>query len=158
VIGAMLAVFAAVMRRKLHETEAFEEAKKSPSRPARSPAFEISARAVAGGWPHCRRHRGFLHLHDYMQTFVRLSVGLTADETTYVIFGSLLFATLLQPIYGGLSDRIGRKPLLISWCRRHPFDDTDPDYTEADQVAVDGIPADLRAWVFVAGYTRSTPS
>src|SRR3979411_512021 len=28
VIGAMLAVFAAVMRRKLHETEAFEEAKK----------------------------------------------------------------------------------------------------------------------------------
>jgi len=28
VIGAMLAIFAAVMRRKLHETDAFEEAKK----------------------------------------------------------------------------------------------------------------------------------
>src|SRR5437868_7654414 len=48
-----------------------------------------------------------------MQTFVRLSVGLTPDQTTMVIFGSLVFATLLQPIYGALSDRIGRKPLLI---------------------------------------------
>ena len=42
-----------------------------------------------------------------------MSVGLTEDQTTLVIFGSLMFATLLQPIYGALSDRIGRKPLLI---------------------------------------------
>jgi len=49
----------------------------------------------------------------YMQTFVKLSVGLTEDQTTLVIFGSLIFATLLQPIYGAISDRIGRKPLLI---------------------------------------------
>src|SRR3984893_2465210 len=49
----------------------------------------------------------------YMQTFVKLSVGLTEDQTTFVIFGSLIFATLLQPIYGALSDRIGRKPVLI---------------------------------------------
>ena len=49
----------------------------------------------------------------YMQTFVKLSVGLTEDQTTLVIFGSLVFATLLQPVYGALSDRIGRKPLLI---------------------------------------------
>src|SRR5260221_10260773 len=49
----------------------------------------------------------------YMQTFVKLSVGLTEDQTTLVIFGTLIFATLLQPLYGALSDRIGRKPLLI---------------------------------------------
>jgi MHS family alpha-ketoglutarate permease-like MFS transporter len=30
-----------------------------------------------------------------------------------VIFGPLIFATILQPLYGALSDRIGRKPLLI---------------------------------------------
>src|SRR6202000_3073299 len=49
----------------------------------------------------------------YMQTFVKLSVGLTEDQTTSVIFGSLVFATVLQPLYGALSDRIGRTPLLI---------------------------------------------
>ena len=49
----------------------------------------------------------------YMQTFVKLSSGLSEDQTTFVMFGSLIFATLLQPLYGALSDRIGRKPLLI---------------------------------------------
>jgi MHS family alpha-ketoglutarate permease-like MFS transporter len=48
-----------------------------------------------------------------MQTFVKLSVGLTEDQTTFVIFGTLIFATILQPIYGAISDKIGRKPLLI---------------------------------------------
>ena len=38
VIGALLAIFAAVMRRNLQETEAFEEAKKIANRPARSSA------------------------------------------------------------------------------------------------------------------------
>ena len=32
-----------------------------------------------------------------------------------VTAGSLLFAILLQPLYGALSDRIGRKPLLIGF-------------------------------------------
>jgi MHS family alpha-ketoglutarate permease-like MFS transporter len=49
----------------------------------------------------------------YMQTFVKLSVGLTENQTTIVIFGSLVFASILQPLYGALSDHIGRKPLLI---------------------------------------------
>ena len=49
----------------------------------------------------------------YMQKFLKLSVGLTDSQTTLVTAGSLVFALILQPIYGALSDRIGRKPLLI---------------------------------------------
>ena len=49
----------------------------------------------------------------YMQKFLKLSVGLTDNQTTLVTAGSLVFALVLQPIYGALSDRIGRKPLLI---------------------------------------------
>src|SRR6201985_1263923 len=113
-IGAMLAVFAAVMRRGLHETEAFEEAKK-----AVKPTGSITnllqyprelllvVGLTAGGTA------AFYTFTTYMQTFVKLSVGLTEDETTLTIFGSLIFATILQPIYGMISDRIGRKPLLI---------------------------------------------
>ena len=64
VIGALLAIFAAVMRRNLHETEAFEEAKKVGKADGLDPwPAEISARAVAGGRPHRRRHRGVLYLH-----------------------------------------------------------------------------------------------
>ena len=49
----------------------------------------------------------------YMQKFLKLSVGLTDNQTT---IGDARLADLravLQPIYGALSDRIGRKPLLI---------------------------------------------
>jgi MHS family alpha-ketoglutarate permease-like MFS transporter len=44
----------------------------------------------------------------YMQKFLKLSVKLTDLQTTSV-------ALLLQPLYGALSDRIGRKPLLIGF-------------------------------------------
>src|SRR3954467_2208198 len=114
VIGALLAIFVAVMRRNLHETEAFVEAKKvaKPTGSIRGllnypRELLLVVGLTAGGTA------AFYTFTTYMQTFVKLSVGLTEDQTTLVIFGSLIFATLLQPIYGALSDRIGRKPLLI---------------------------------------------
>lgn len=113
-IGAMLAIFTAVMRRELQETDAFIEAKKAvkPTGSIRNllrypRELLLVVGLTAGGTA------AFYTFTTYMQTFVKLSVGLTEDQTTLVIFGSLLFATLLQPIYGALSDRIGRKPLLI---------------------------------------------
>ena len=114
VIGAGLAIFAAVMRRQLHETEAFVDAKRvaAPSGSMRGllkypRELLLVVGLTAGGTA------AFYTFTTYMQTFVKLSSGLTEDQTTFVIFGSLVFATLLQPIYGALSDRIGRKPLLI---------------------------------------------
>jgi MHS family alpha-ketoglutarate permease-like MFS transporter len=89
-----------------------------------------------------------------MQTFVKLSVGLTEDQTTFVIFGSLIFATILQPIYGALSDRIGRKPLLIFFgvagtLSTIPILSTLKE-TKSPFMAFLLICA---AWIFVAGYT-----
>src|SRR5262249_20171499 len=49
----------------------------------------------------------------YMQKFLRLSVGLNDNQTTLVTASSLVLALCLQPLYGALSDRIGRKPLLV---------------------------------------------
>src|ERR1700693_6559201 len=90
----------------------------------------------------------------YMQTFVRLSAGLTEDQTTTVIFGSLIFATLLQPIYGALSDRIGRKPLLIFFGIVGTVSAvsilTTLKGTKSPFIAFLLICA---AWIFVAGYT-----
>ena len=58
VIGAFLAIFAAVMRRNLHETDAFVEAAKIVQAKRLDPQPpEISARTAAGGRPDRRRHR-----------------------------------------------------------------------------------------------------
>jgi MHS family alpha-ketoglutarate permease-like MFS transporter len=155
VIGAFLAIFAAVMRRNLHETEAFVEASKI-ARPTGSITgllkypreLLLVVGLTAGGTA------AFYTFTTYMQTFVKLSVGLTADQTTFVIFGSLVFATLLQPIYGALSDRIGRKPLLIFFgvvgtLATIPILTTLKE-TKSPLMAFLLICA---AWIFVAGYT-----
>src|ERR1700756_2108103 len=154
-IGAGLAIFLAVMRRGLQETESFAKAKKSIM-PTGSLASLLKyprelllvVGLTAGGTA------AFYTFTTYMQTFVKLSVGLTEDQTTFVIFGTLIFATLLQPIYGALSDRIGRKPLLIFFgvvgtLATVPILSTLKE-TKTPFVAFLLICA---AWIFVAGYT-----
>jgi MFS transporter, MHS family, alpha-ketoglutarate permease len=155
VIGAMLAIVAAVMRRNLHETEAFEEAKKIV-KPTGSIVgllqypreLLLVVGLTAGGTA------AFYTFTTYMQTFVKLSVGLTEDQTTMVIFGSLVFATILQPIYGAISDRIGRKPVLIFFGIVGTLA-TVPILTELKASKSPWMAFILicAAWIFVAGYT-----
>jgi MFS transporter, MHS family, alpha-ketoglutarate permease len=117
VIGAMLAIIAAVMRRNLHETDAFIEAQKTTDTRTNSlKALANYPREVllvvgltAGGTA------AFYTYTTYMQKFLKLSVGLTDNQTTLVTASSLIFAMVLQPIYGAISDRIGRKWLLIGF-------------------------------------------
>jgi MHS family alpha-ketoglutarate permease-like MFS transporter len=155
VIGALLAIFAAVMRRDLHETPAFLEAKRlaKPMGSIRGllkypRELLLVVGLTAGGTA------AFYTFTTYMQTFVKLSVGLTTDQTTTVIFGSLIFATFLQPLYGALSDRIGRKPLLIFFGVAGTLG-TIPILTTL-QTTKSPFMAFLlicAAWIFVAGYT-----
>ena len=51
----------------------------------------------------------------YMQKFLKLTVGLTDAQSTWVSAASLIFALCLQPLYGALSDRIGRRPVLLAF-------------------------------------------
>jgi len=116
-IGALLAVVALIMRRNLHETESFEAARKVVVRRTSSlRALMQYPREVllvvgltAGGTA------AFYTYTTYMQKFLKLSVGLTDDQTTMVTLVALVFGIILQPIYGAISDRIGRKWLLIAF-------------------------------------------
>lgn len=95
-IGAGLALFALLMRRDLEETTAFTS--------ETSPRRRSSLRALA-----------FYVYTTYIQKFLKLSAGLSDAQTTWISAGSLVFAMALQPAYGALSDRIGRRPLLIAF-------------------------------------------
>jgi MHS family alpha-ketoglutarate permease-like MFS transporter len=115
-IGALLALIALIMRRTLQETDAFEAAKQVVKRTSSLRALMKYPREVllvvgltAGGTA------AFYTYTTYMQKFLKLSVGLTDDQTTMVTLSALVFGMILQPIYGAISDRIGRKWLLIGF-------------------------------------------
>ena len=156
VIGALLAVSAMFMRRHMHETESFVAAQKTAVKKESSlrglmrypREVAIVVGLTAGGTA------AFYTFTTYMQTFVRQTVGLTDITTTYVIAGSLIFATFLQPLYGMISDRIGRKPLLIFFGLGGALL-TVPILTLLAQTKSPWVAFLLisGAWIFVAGYT-----
>ncbi len=93
----------------------------------------------------------------YMQKFLKLSVGLDDAQVTAVVLGYLVFALLLQPLYGALSDRVGRKPLLL-WFGIMGVLCTVPLLTTLSQVKSPWLAWLLicGAWVIVSGYTAIT--
>jgi MHS family alpha-ketoglutarate permease-like MFS transporter len=156
VIGALLAVTAMFMRRHMQETDSFVEAKKAGLQKESSlrgllkypREVAIVVGLTAGGTA------AFYTFTTYMQTFVKQTVGLSDITTTYVIAGSLIFALILQPIYGWISDRIGRKPLLIFFGIAGTLL-TVPLLTLLSQTKSPWTAFLLisAAWIFVAGYT-----
>ena len=50
-----------------------------------------------------------------MQKFLTNSVGMSKIEATLISAASLFVFMLLQPVIGALSDRVGRRPILIAF-------------------------------------------
>jgi MHS family alpha-ketoglutarate permease-like MFS transporter len=90
----------------------------------------------------------------YMQTFLKLSVGLDEDTTTLVAAGSLIFAMILQPLYGYVSDHIGRRPVL-TWFGVCGVIFTYPLLSgiQGTKSAFGAFCLICFAWIIVAGYT-----
>jgi MHS family alpha-ketoglutarate permease-like MFS transporter len=114
-IGAALALFALVMRRDLDETDAFRAARAAPRHGGLAGLIAYPRETLIVLGLTMGGTLAFYTYTTYMQKFLRLSVGLTYAQTTWVSAGSLIFAMCLQPLYGALSDRIGRKPLLLGF-------------------------------------------
>lgn len=117
VIGAILAVIALYLRKNLHETEAFE-AQKEKKADKKGTVRELLKHPKAvltvvgmtlGGT------LAFYTYTNYMQKFLVNTVHLSKGESTLISFISLLIFVILQPAFGAMSDKIGRKPLLIGF-------------------------------------------
>ncbi|HEU4604140.1 MAG TPA: MFS transporter [Steroidobacteraceae bacterium] len=114
-LGALIAIVALLWRRRLPESELFERTTPS-SRAGRLHMLKAQPRAVAmvvgltlGGTLY------FYTFTTYMQKFLVNSTGLTEAQSTWISSVALLVFVLMQPLAGAVSDRIGRRTVLIAF-------------------------------------------
>lgn len=117
IIGAILSVIALYLRSSLHETPSFvskekqQQSKKGTIRELlKHPRAVLTVVGLTLGGT-----LAFYTYTTYMQKFLVNTVHLTKEQSTMLSFITLLLFALLQPVLGSLSDRIGRKPLLIGF-------------------------------------------
>jgi MFS transporter, MHS family, alpha-ketoglutarate permease len=112
-IGAVLAIVAYLMRRDMLETEAFVTGSRRDGTIA---ALMQHPREVAivvgltlGGTI------AFYTFTTYMQKFLVNTSGFSKDTATLISASALFIYMLLQPVVGAISDRTGRRPVLIAF-------------------------------------------
>lgn len=115
VIGAAAALVALLLRRGMSETSAYQRA---------------AQRSAAGTMRRLLQHPrqlatvvgltmggtlAFYTYTTYMQKYLVNSAGMSKADATLISASTLFLFMLLQPLVGALSDRIGRRPVLITF-------------------------------------------
>ena len=154
-IGALCAVTALYLRRIMAETESFSRSRVGRASSSSLRALLRHPRAVLtvigltlGGTV------AFYTYTTYMLKFLVNSVGMSKQTATLISAATLTIYMLLQPLVGALSDRIGRRPILIAFGLLGTVL-TVPILTRLASVgsAVEAFGLIMLALVIVSGYT-----
>ncbi|KAA9016400.1 MFS transporter [Sphingobium limneticum] len=116
-IGGLLAVIVFWLRRGLAETQSFAVAKAQGAPKSgfvelitNHPRETLTVMLLTAGGT-----IAFYAYSIYMQKFLVITSGLSREVASQINAATLFLFMLLQPVAGALSDRIGRKPLMIGF-------------------------------------------
>jgi len=113
VVGAIAALISLMLRRSLHETSSAETRKDKDAGSIKglfrhhTAAFITVLGYTAGG------SLIFYTFTTYMQKYLVNTAGMTAKNASYVMTGALFLFMVMQPFFGMLSDRIGRRNSML---------------------------------------------
>lgn len=115
IIGALLSIVAFYLRRSLDETQSFQRIKEERKRGTIKALLSYPKAILTVMGLTLGGTLAFYTYSIYMQKFLVNTVHLSVQQSTLLSFVTLLLFALLQPLMGMLSDRIGRKPLLMAF-------------------------------------------
>jgi len=114
-IGGLAAIVALYLRRKLHETST-EESRNSKAAGSfatiwkhHRKAFLVVVGFTAGG------SLTFYTFTTYMQKYLVNTAGMNKETASEVMTVALFAFMLMQPLFGYISDKVGRKPMMIAF-------------------------------------------
>ncbi|MFV1942238.1 MFS transporter [Pseudomonas luteola] len=115
-IGAACAVTALYLRRGMEETASFKKKDESVAQESlmrtlmRHPKELLTVVGLTMGGT-----LAFYTYTTYMQKYLVNTVGMSKSDSTMISAATLFLFMLLQPVVGALSDKIGRRPILIAF-------------------------------------------
>lgn len=113
VVGAVAALISLMLRRSLHETSTAEARQNKDAGSVKglfrnhAAAFITVLGYTAGG------SLIFYTFTTYMQKYLVNTAGMNAKSASFVMTGALFLFMILQPVFGMLSDRIGRRNSML---------------------------------------------
>ena len=116
VIGALCAVVALYLRRGMEETDSFTQKEKPKAKEStmrtllRHPKELATVVGLTMGGT-----LAFYTYTTYMQKYLVNTVGMSITDSTMISAATLFLFMCLQPVIGALSDKIGRRPILIAF-------------------------------------------
>ncbi|TBU73060.1 alpha-ketoglutarate permease [Pseudomonas daroniae] len=114
VIGALCAVVAMYLRRGMEETDSFKKSEAPKENIMRTllrhPKELLTVVGLTMGGT-----LAFYTYTTYMQKYLVNTVGMSKNDSTMISAATLFLFMLLQPMVGALSDKIGRRPILIAF-------------------------------------------
>jgi MHS family alpha-ketoglutarate permease-like MFS transporter len=116
-IGGVLAVIVFYLRRGLAETESYKNAQGTAA--PRSSGFALFTKYPREAFTVIALTAGgtlaFYAYTTYLQKFLVNTSGFSRESASQITAAALFIFMLLQPVAGALSDKIGRKPLMVGF-------------------------------------------
>ncbi len=116
-VGGGMALLVFFLRRRIEETVSFETMLEEDGPPStgaelfrQHPRQALTVMALTAGGT-----LAFYAYSTYMQKFLVNSANFSRETATGIMAAALFVYMLIQPLAGGLSDRIGRKPLMVAF-------------------------------------------